>query len=116
MTLHEQALERVAGRAAECLRAVAHPARLRIIFPLLDGEQSAGDLARRTRVCALTQSRHTASLVSRALSGRRRIAMAVRYRLGSSEAEPLADLLHRFFCETPMHRPRAGRHFTGSLP
>ena len=40
------ALDRSAERAADFLRAVAHPGRLRIVCALIEGERTASELAR----------------------------------------------------------------------
>jgi hypothetical protein len=50
------ALDRAADRAAGFLRAIAHPARLRIICALIEAERSANDLGRRREATSVFYS------------------------------------------------------------
>jgi DNA-binding transcriptional ArsR family regulator len=104
--LQTAALDRAADRAAEFLRAVAHPGRLRIICALIEGERSASDLARRAHLLAPALSQHAAVLESKGLIGRRREAKSVFYSLVAPEAAALAELLYKLFCQPPAAQPR----------
>lgn len=92
-------------RAAAFLRALAHPARLRMVCVLLEGECPAGELAARTRLRAPALSQQAAVLEAEGLISRRRRAQSVYYRLSAPRARALARLLHRTFCTVPA-RPR----------
>jgi DNA-binding transcriptional ArsR family regulator len=97
-------------RAAGFLRAVAHPARLRVICALLEGERTAGELAGRARLRAPALSQQAAILEAEGLIERTRRAQSVHYRLSAPHAVALARLLHDTFCETtrqPAARRRA---------
>ena len=76
--------------AAECLRTLAHPHRLRIIEILLDHDESVGELA---RACALPShmvSDHLRILKDRGFLDNERQGRKVFYRI----AEPaLADIM-----------------------
>ncbi len=91
-------LDRSAERAAEFLRAVAHPGRLRIVCQLMDGEQSAGQLVLATGLRAPALSQQAAILEAGGIIERRRDAQSVLYRLAGPEAAALAKLLHKLFC------------------
>ena len=91
-------LDRSAERAADFLRAVAHPGRLRIVCQLMNGEQSAGQLAIATGLRAPAVSQHAAILEAGGIIARRRHAQSVLYRIAGPEAAALAKLLHKLFC------------------
>ena len=94
------ALSESAERAAEFLRSVAHPGRLRIVCALMDAELSASELARSARLPGPALSQQAAILEAEGLIGRRRDGRTVFYRLLSPEIKPLAKLLYRLFCKT----------------
>jgi DNA-binding transcriptional ArsR family regulator len=91
-------LAEAADQAAGFLRALAHPARLRIVCALLDGEQTAGKLAACAGLRAPALSQQAAILVAEGLIRRRRDAQSVRYSLASPGVRAQAKLLHRLFC------------------
>jgi ArsR family transcriptional regulator, virulence genes transcriptional regulator len=99
-------LAKAADQAAEFLRALAHPARLRVVCALLDGEHNAGALAALTGLKAPALSQQAAVLEARGLIRRRRDAQTVRYSLASPAVRAQAKLLHRLFCP---RSPRATR-------
>ena len=94
-------LSAAADQAAEFLRALAHPARLRVVCALLEGEQGAGELARLAGLKPPALSQQAAVLESEGLIRRRRAAQSVRYSLASPAVAAQAKLLHRLFC--PKH-------------
>ena len=91
-------LAEAAEQAAGFLRALAHPARLRIVCALLDGEKTAGELAECAGLRAPALSQQGAVLESEGLIRRRRDAQSVHYSLASPGARAQARLLHRLFC------------------
>ena len=99
MVLETEALNESADRAADFLRAVSHPGRLRIICALIDGERSASELARQAQLSATGLSQHAAVLESEGLIARRRDAQSILYRLVAPEAKALAKLLYQLFCK-----------------
>ena len=99
--LHLDALDESAERAADFLRTVAHPRRLRIVCALMDGELSASQLARYARRPAPALSQQAAILEAEGLIGRRREGRSVLYRLLAPEAKALAKLMYRLFCGPP---------------
>jgi DNA-binding transcriptional ArsR family regulator len=91
-------LSEAADQAADFLRALAHPARLRIVCALLNGEMTAGELAVRAGLRAPALSQQGAVLEREGLIRRRRDAQSVHYSLASPGARAQARLLHRLFC------------------
>jgi ArsR family transcriptional regulator, virulence genes transcriptional regulator len=91
-------LATAADEAANFLRALAHPARLRIVCALLEGEKTASELAANAGLRAPALSQQAAVLESEGLIRRRRDAQSVRYSLASPGARAQAKLLHRLFC------------------
>lgn len=100
-------LDQAAERAANFLRSVAHPGRLRIICQLMDGEQTAGQLVAGTGLRAPALSQQAAILEAEGLLERRRDAQNVFYRLVGAQAPALAKFLHQLFCGKPSARRRA---------
>lgn len=77
--------------AAECLRTLAHPHRLRIIEILLDHDESVGELARACELPSHMVSDHLRLLKDRGFLDNQRQGRKVYYRI----AEPaLADIMH----------------------
>ena len=78
-------------KAAECLRTLAHPHRLRIVQILLDHEESVGELARACNLPSHMASEHLRILKDRGFLENRRDGRKVFYRI----AEPaLASIMH----------------------
>ena len=97
-------LARASGRAAAFLKAAAHPARLRMICALLDGERVAGELAGAAGLRAPALSQQAAVLEAEGIIRRERRARSVYYSLAAPHAQQLARLLHEAFC-TPPRKP-----------
>lgn len=91
-------LATAADQAAGFLRALAHPARLRMVCALVDGEKTASELAANAGLRPPALSQQAAVLESEGLIRRRRDAQSVRYSLASPAARAQARLLHRLFC------------------
>ena len=97
-------LAKASGRAAAFLKAAAHPARLRMICALLDGERAAGELAGAAGLRAPALSQQAAVLEAEGIIRRERRAQSVYYSLAAPHAKELARLLHDAFC-TPRRKP-----------
>ncbi|MBK6672056.1 MAG: winged helix-turn-helix transcriptional regulator [Proteobacteria bacterium] len=92
-------LATAAEHAADFLRTLAHPARLRMVCALLGGELTAGELAQRAGLRAPAVSQQATVLEAGDLIRRRRDARTVYYRLSSPAVRAQARLLHRLFCK-----------------
>jgi ArsR family transcriptional regulator, virulence genes transcriptional regulator len=93
-----------ADTAADFLRALAHPARLRMVCALLRGDLTAGELASATGLRAPALSQQATVLEAEGLIKRSRDARVVRYSLSSSAVRAQARLLHRLFCNRSADR------------
>jgi len=111
--MHLEALDESAERAAEFLRTVGHPGRLRIVCALMDGELSASQLARYARLSAPALSQQAAILEAEGLIGRRREGRSILYRLLAPEVKALAKLLYRLFCKPPSRPTHRHGRFKG---
>ena len=109
-------LAKAADLAAGFLRAMAHPARLRVICALLERDRSAGELAREAGLRAPALSQQAAILHAEGLIGRRREGRSVLYRLRAPEVKSLAKLLYRLFCKPPSAPVRRGGRKKGARP
>ena len=94
--LSREALE----KAAECLRTIAHPCRLRIIEILLNEERSVGELAEACGIPSHMASEHLRLLRDRGLLDSRRDGRRIFYWV----AEPaLASIMNcvgkKFICK-----------------
>ena len=87
-------------KAAECLRTIAHPCRLRIIEILLNEERSVGELAEACGIPSHMASEHLRLLKDRGLLRSRRDGRKIYYEV----AEPaLAMIMNcvgkKFICK-----------------
>jgi ArsR family transcriptional regulator, virulence genes transcriptional regulator len=97
-------LAAAAEHAADFLRTLAHPARLRMVCALLAGELTAGELALRAGLRAPAVSQQATVLEAGGLIHRRRDARSVHYSLASPAVRAQARLLHRLFCKPASRR------------
>ena len=104
--MKSKALHAAAGEAAGFLAALAHPARLRIVSGLIDGERPAGELALAAGLRPPLLSQQAAILEARGIITRRRRGRSVLYRLASPQARRLARLLYALFCAPGRRRAR----------
>jgi DNA-binding transcriptional ArsR family regulator len=96
--MKSKSLHAAATEAAGFLAALAHPARLRIVCGLIDGERPAGELASAAGLRSPLLSQQAAILEARGIIARRRLGRSVLYRLASPSARRLTRLLHSLFC------------------
>jgi DNA-binding transcriptional ArsR family regulator len=68
-------------RAAECLKTLAHPIRLRIVEMLLEGEYTVGELAEACRVSSPVASGHLGVMRDRGLLGLERRGQRTYYHV-----------------------------------
>ncbi|NNE08785.1 MAG: winged helix-turn-helix transcriptional regulator [Gemmatimonadetes bacterium] len=96
--------------AAECLRTLAHPTRLRMIELLLDAEYSVGELAERCRLSPSHASTHLGRMRDRGLL---QVELRGRERYYTVAEPALAGILHcvraRFGRKRPKSTSRKGK-------
>lgn len=101
-----------ARRAAEVLRAVAHPVRLRIVAMLCEGEANVGDMVRQLGTTQAAVSQQLRILRMHGLVGAARANGFARYRL---EEPALRDLTRCVgHCDGRAPRPRTFPEAEGS--
>lgn len=93
-----KAMSRKADQAAHLLRALSHGARLRVVCELVDGERSAGDLVRASRLSQSALSQHLAKLREEGLVATRRDAQTIYYRIADPKALQLLKVLYELYC------------------
>lgn len=87
-----------AEQAAELLKAMAHPQRLRVLCLLVDGERSVGDLNREIDLSQSALSQHLARLREEGLVNTRKASQTVYYRLAPGPVLALIQALHEAYC------------------
>lgn len=81
------------ANVARRFRALAEPARLRLLQILLDGERSVGDLVEAGGLSQASTSKHLATLHESGLVVRRKDGATVYYSVVSSTVPRLCDLM-----------------------
>lgn len=92
------ALDRAAGEAAEMLKVLANPARLRILCALLPGERCVGDIEEALGASQSYVSGQLARMRAEGLVACDRDGRSVRYRLHDPRLAPLLERLYEVFC------------------
>ena len=92
------AMAEQAGRAAELLKAMAHPQRLRVLCLLVEGERSVGDINREIELSQSALSQHLAKLREEGLVATRKEAQTVFYSLTTGPALEVIRALHDAYC------------------
>lgn len=93
-----------AGAAAGLLRALANENRLMILCRLVEGETSVGDLVAAVGLSQSALSQHLARLRADRLVATRREAQTIFYRLASTEATRVMQLLAELYCRPTRSR------------
>jgi len=99
-------IEAVASR----FRALAEPARLRILQHLLSGERSVNDLTEATELSQANTSKHLATLHAAGFLERRKEGTAVYYAIADPVVHKLCDLM----CARIAAQARAGARAVGT--
>jgi ArsR family transcriptional regulator, virulence genes transcriptional regulator len=89
---------------ADTCKALASPARLRIIALLRDGEISAGDIARALGVRKANVSQHLAVMRQRGIVQARKEGLNVYYRLTSPKVIQACELMREVLEEQTAER------------
>ena len=88
-----------AAEAAAFLKALAHPARLKILCWLADGERSVGELERLLAERQAAVSQQLSRLREDNLVTTRREGKQIFYSLAGSDAEEIIRILYDRFCK-----------------
>ncbi|PIQ36376.1 MAG: transcriptional regulator [Lysobacterales bacterium CG17_big_fil_post_rev_8_21_14_2_50_64_11] len=95
------AAHEMAGRAdaaADLLKALANPQRLRILCLLHDSEMSVGELNQHVDLSQSALSQHLAVLREKTLVQTRRDAQTVYYTLAPGPVSAIIHTLHGIYC------------------
>ena len=90
-----------AEAAAELLKAMSNPQRLRVLCLLLEGERSVGEINERINLSQSALSQHLAMLRESALVKTRRQAQTVYSSVGSGPVHDIIQTLHAIYCSPP---------------
>ncbi|KRG53677.1 ArsR/SmtB family transcription factor [Stenotrophomonas maltophilia] len=101
--LDSAAMAEHATQAAALLKSLAHPARLRVLCRLVEGEAPVAELQELTALSASALSQHLAVLRAMEIVATRREAQAIHYRVIEGPALGVLQALHAAYCG---RRPR----------
>lgn len=97
--MNDGVLKERLDRAARCLRVLAHPIRLQLIYLLGQGEQSVQELERQVQASQSSVSQHLNLLKDKDIVESRRAAQQVFYRLKDPRVLQLTSLTKELFCK-----------------
>ena len=92
--------------AAELLKSMANPQRLRVLCLLLEGERSVGQINEQIELSQSALSQHLAVLRESQLVNTRREAQTVYYTVAPGPVHDIIQTLHAIYCAKPK-APRA---------
>lgn len=95
--------------AAELLKAMANPQRLRVLCLLLDGERSVGQINAQVPLSQSALSQHLGVLRERKLVTTRRAAQTVYYSVAPGPVHDIIRTLHSIYCAPPAKTPAGAR-------
>ena len=87
-----------AEKAADLLKAMANPQRLRVLCLLVEGERSVGQLNAEVELSQSALSQHLAKLREEGLVSTRKDAQTVYYSLVPGPALDVIRVLHSVYC------------------
>jgi DNA-binding transcriptional ArsR family regulator len=94
------ALDRAASEAAEMLKVLSNPARLRLLCALLPGARCVGELEEQLGASQSYVSGQLARMRAEGLVAADRDGRTVRYRLADPRLGPILQTLYDVFCES----------------
>jgi DNA-binding transcriptional ArsR family regulator len=100
------AMDAQAEAAAELLKAMANPQRLRVLCLLAEGERSVGEINAAVALSQSALSQHLALLREQGLVSTRREAQSIFYSLVDGPVARLIHALHDIYCPAPASRAR----------
>ncbi|WP_460456957.1 ArsR/SmtB family transcription factor [Arenimonas alkanexedens] len=87
-----------AEAAADLLKAMANPQRLRVLCLLIEREMSVGEINALVDLSQSALSQHLAVLREKSLVSTRREAQAVYYSVSDGLVHDIIETLHTAFC------------------
>lgn len=93
-----QLIESASEAAAELLKAMANPQRLRVLCLLVEREMSVGEINALVPLSQSALSQHLAVLREKNLVSTRREAQTVYYSVADGTVHDVIEVLHRNLC------------------
>lgn len=87
-------------KVSRCMKALAHPLRLKVIVALNDQELSVQDLVEAVGTTQSNVSQHLTIMRDKEILSSRRVANQVFYRVGDCKVLDLVALTKRIFCQS----------------
>ena len=97
-TTSAELMESASEAAAELLKAMANPQRLRVLCLLVEREMSVGEINALVPLSQSALSQHLAVLREKDLVKTRREAQTVYYSVADGTVHDVIEALHRNFC------------------
>lgn len=98
-------LRQSANSACRLLKAMSNPDRLLLLCQLTQGEMRVGDLEEQVGVTQPTLSQQLGVLRDEGLVTTRREGKSIHYRIASSQALAVLNVLYEQFCANPKEQP-----------
>jgi ArsR family transcriptional regulator, virulence genes transcriptional regulator len=90
-----------AEQAAELLKALSNPQRLRVMCLLIDGERTVGEINAEVELSQSALSQHLAVLRDGGWVQTRRESQSVYYSVADGPVHKIIQTLHDIYCPTP---------------
>lgn len=103
----------VLGQAAECLRTIAHPHRLRMIQLMLAGEHTVGELAASCDIASHVASEHLMLMRRCGLLTSEQRGRRVFYQVAEPHLADIVRCIERRFGPGGAHEAEPGAHRRG---
>ncbi|MEQ1512708.1 MAG: metalloregulator ArsR/SmtB family transcription factor [Lysobacteraceae bacterium] len=97
-----------AEQAAELLKALSNPQRLRVMCLLIDGERTVGEINAEVELSQSALSQHLAVLRDGGWVQTRRESQNVYYSVTEGPVHKLIETLHDIYCPAPGKSDRDG--------
>ena len=101
LAITAEAMDKAADEAAEVMKVLSNPARLRILCALLPGERCVGELEEMLGASQSYVSGQLARMRSEGLVSGDREGRTIRYRLADPRVGPILERLYEVFCPVP---------------
>jgi ArsR family transcriptional regulator, virulence genes transcriptional regulator len=96
--IDQKQMKKNAAKASRLLKTLSSPARLLILCQLIGGEESAGELWKKSTLSQSAFSQHLAVLRRNKIVTTRKDAQTVYYALADDNAVRVLELLYELFC------------------
>ena len=91
-------MDQIIEGAAETLKAMAHPLRLKILCILDSSEMSVQELVEKVGTSQSNVSQHLSVLKEKGVLASRKDTNRMLYRIGDQRTLMLIDMMHKVFC------------------